>query len=125
MSEKTLEEMNLKELEEAEENQKSYIFCQECADDFYYTNGGYSNDSAYLHSIQARIKEVKARLEQLKSLKSDAYGRYMYEECAERGYDAQAASDAHDAYLKYCIEIEKLSGRKEGEEECQQEPTES
>lgn len=115
MTEEEFKNKNLVELEEMYKRQKEYIFCQECANDFYYTKGTYKQDSATLNTISKRIEEVKKQIEELESKKTSAYGKYMYEECAERGYDHQAARKAHDEYLQYCIEINKLSGRKEGE----------
>ena len=35
------------------------------------------------------------------------WGRYMYEECAERGYNAQAASEANRAYLLHAAEARR------------------
>ena len=117
MTEEEFNSKNLTELEEMYKRQKEYIFCQECANDFYYTKGTYKQDKATLDIIEKRIEEIKKQIEELSTKKDSAYSRYMYEECAERGYDHQAAKKAHDEYLQYSIELDKLIGRKEGEKE--------
>lgn len=45
--------------------------------------------------------------EQLEAEMNAAYGRYMYEEAAERGYDFNASRKAWNEYLQAKTEFEK------------------
>lgn len=59
------------------------------------------------------IEKIDNEINELNALKSQAYGRYMYEECAERGYDFNASSKAFDEYVMYENKIEELEKKKE------------
>lgn len=52
-------ELTDEQLEEAIEQQKHYIFCKECSDDFYYTKGSYYSDERYLKQLKAELKKRK------------------------------------------------------------------
>ena len=46
-------------------------------------------------------------LEELEKVMKSAYGSYMYEEAAERGYNFEASREAFNRYLAAKMEIEK------------------
>lgn len=58
MSDK-IEDLTTEELEKEIERMKEYIFCQECADDFYYTRGNYFGDKQYLDDLEREYKKRK------------------------------------------------------------------
>lgn len=57
-------------------------------------------------------KIIEDYIEDYESKANAAYGRYMYEECAEVGYDAKASREAHDEYLKYEEQVNYLKSLK-------------
>ena len=54
------------------------------------------------------LNELKKQLEAAEAEKADAYGEYMYYECADRGYDAQGASEARKKYNEASKKVEAL-----------------
>lgn len=62
MSEKTLEQMSVEELKKGLEYWENEHFRMQCADDFYYSNGGWESTertiNAYKKELEKRSKEV-------------------------------------------------------------------
>ena len=54
-----ISELTDEQLEEAIEQQKHYIFCKECSDDFYYTKGNYFADERFLKQLESEQKRRK------------------------------------------------------------------
>ena len=46
----------------------------------------------------SRLDELKQQLKKAEAEETNAYGLYMYYECADRGYDAEGASEARKKY---------------------------
>lgn len=46
----------------------------------------------------SRLDELKQQLKEAEAAETSAYGQYMYYECADRGYDAEGASEAKKKY---------------------------
>lgn len=59
------------------------------------------------------IEKIDNEINELNALKNQAYGRYMYEECAEQGYNFSASSNAFDEYMMYESKIDELENKKE------------
>lgn len=54
------------------------------------------------------IKKLEEELKQAEYDETDAYGTYMYYECADRGYDYKAASQARDTYYQASQRVKEL-----------------
>ena len=54
------------------------------------------------------IKKLEEELKQAEYDETDAYGTYMYYECADRGYDYKAASQAQDTYYQASQRVKEL-----------------
>lgn len=54
------------------------------------------------------IKKLEEELKQAEYDETNAYGTYMYYECADRGYDYAAASKACDDYHKASQRVKDL-----------------
>lgn len=80
--------------------------------------GGAGEDPIYTKEyIEKAIDNLyDENIKEATSKMNDAYGRYMYEECAERGYDHNASRAAFSEYCKYKDIVEKLTKIHKGED---------
>lgn len=58
------------------------------------------------------MTELDKKIEEAKAQVRYWYGRYMYEECAERGYDWDASCKARDEWYKWERELKRLEDMK-------------
>lgn len=56
----------------------------------------------------SNLNELQVQLEEAKMEEINAYGEYMYYECADRGYDAQSASEARHRYAEASAKVEEI-----------------
>ena len=56
----------------------------------------------------SKIDELKQQLKEAEAEETDAYGCYMYYECADRGYDAQGASEASRRYHVASMKVDQI-----------------
>lgn len=56
----------------------------------------------------SNLDELQNQLEEAKAEEINAYGEYMYYECADRGYDAQSASEARNRYNKASAKVKEI-----------------
>lgn len=56
----------------------------------------------------SNLNELQIQLEEAKTEEMNAYGKYMYYECADRGYDAQSASKAKHRYYDASAKVKEI-----------------
>lgn len=57
--------IRMKQLRNKIENKKSSIYCSECADDFYYSNGSYAADSRELRNLESKLDKMSNYKEEI------------------------------------------------------------